>query len=404
VIIKHKGIIFLLLFFILYRPSLGQDTGSVFITSQPIGASVYINGRHIGHTPLPINDLSKGQHTLILDMENYKEVAKTITVTSKSKLTVNIILQRKDNCRNQIKNRGKLIYICIIFFIIFLPLSITLLSRKYGICKKIKLPLINGDYNITGKSSEDSFYTIYRGKHKFKEQEVSIKIPVLADPLFIKLFHKNTELWKGLSHPNIISVYDYRTDEKPQYLVSEYIEAFTLEDIIIENIDITQIVDIIFQISLAIGYSQVKNVIHGDIRPSNILITESGQVKLNNFCIYDLYNYTVSNKGIYKEDIHYMSPEKLETKKQDIKSDLFSIGIIFYKLLTGKLPFEGDNPNKLLESYNYKKPLSVRNINAELSEEIDELVANLIEINPAKRLKSIEMLMMKLKGIKDSLE
>jgi eukaryotic-like serine/threonine-protein kinase len=186
------------------------------------------------------------------------------------------------------------------------------------------------------------------------------------------------------------------------YVATEMIEAKNLEEIIANtSMNLKQILDIIYQISLVLSYTQGKNVVHGDLKPSNILITEQGQVKLNNFCICkDLYTYSIDSIGFYKGQLDYMAPEKLEKKPIDFRADLFSLGIIFYRLLTGDLPFEGETPYMLLESQHYKE---INLFNTEIPEQIKEIVLNLLQRELSHRVKSAEQLMKRLKGIKDNL-
>lgn len=536
----------LILFFILFCPAFSQETGGIFVNSQPVGATVFLDGKNVGTTPLPLYKIPEGKHTLKITLKDQQEVIKEIDIVPGPTKTINIVFQEREGglsvtstpagarvfldevyvgkspvnlklvlsgkhtmnvtmegyetysetitiksgeiknininlkavsdvnnpgesgrltirtlppdadiyidnnvtgrsplvelpvapgnhiikaiksgyesktreieikkeekkeikiTLNKAKSSFPLLYVITGIIIIICIVLAKKVFIKTGLQGKDK---IVGNYKITGKISDDSFFTIYRGIHCHTGQEVIIKIPLpylAQDPVFIKYFQEEMEIWKGLNHPNIVSVYDYGS-EKNLYIAMESVKSRRLDEIIPKNspIDLKEAVDIIYQLTLALSYGQAKGVIHGDLKPSNILITETDHVKVDNYCICrDLYGYSINSIGVYKGQMQYMAPEKLEKKSMDFRSDLFSLGIIFYRLLTGELPFEGDTPNMILESHYYKKIIPVKTFNESVPDRVQDLILNMVQIDPAQRQKTPEQLMKLLKGIKDNL-
>jgi len=236
---------------------------------------------------------------------------------------------------------------------------------------------------------------------------LKVPLPYLAeDPIFLSLFTENLKDFKSLNHPHIVNLYDCSAEKSSIYVATEFFEGETIEEIISRHkkLDLRQIVNIIYQTSLALSYAHGKNIIHGDLQPSRIIINKEGQIKVNDFCIYkDIYYHTINSIGVYKGNILYMASEKLEKKAVDFRADLFSLGVIFYRLLTGELPYEGETPHLLLESQYYKEIRVLPSFNIKIPEKIKEVVLNLIQIDPYQRGKSTEQIMKLLKGIKDNL-
>jgi hypothetical protein len=374
--------------------------GKLTIRTLPPDADIYIDNNVTGRSPLIKISISSGSHSIKIAKNDYETKTREIEIKEGEEKEIKITL-------NKAKKSSSLLYIIIpglLFFIILL--IIYLKKRKKG--NLYGQDKIIGNYRITGKISDDSFFTIYKGTHCHTGQDVTIKIPfpyLSQDPFFMKYFQEEVEIWKSLNHPNIVSIYDYGYEKNP-YIALEFVKSRRLDEIIPKNspIDFKKAVDIIYQTTVALSYGQAKGVTHGDLKPSNILITETDHVKIDNYCIYrDLYGYSINSIGVYKGKMQYMSPEKLGKKSMDFRSDLYSLGIIFYRLLTGELPFEGDTPNMILESQHYKKIIPVTTFNHHVPEQIEELIFNLVQVDPAQRPKSLEQLMKLLKGIKDNL-
>jgi len=375
------------------------ENGRLTIRTLPPDADIYIDNNVTGRSPLVELSVAPGNHMIKVIKSGYDTKTREIEIKKGEKKEVKITL-------NEAKKTFPLLYIITgIIIIVCIVMACKKIFIKTGLHGKDK---IVGNYKITGKISEDSFFTIYKGIHCHTGQEVIIKIPLpylAQDPVFIKYFQEEMEIWKGLNHPNIVNVYDYGS-EKNLYIALEFVKSRRLDEIIPKNspIDLKEAIDIIYQLTLALSYGQAKGVIHGDLKPSNILITETDHVKVDNYCICrDLYGYSINSIGVYKGQMQYMAPEKLEKKSMDFRSDLFSLGIIFYRLLTGELPFEGDTPNMILESHYYKKIIPVKTFNESVPDRIQELILNMVQIDPAQRQRSPEQLMKLLKGIKDNL-
>ena len=378
------------------------------IRTRPPDAEIYIDDKFEGNSPLIDIALKEGKHNVKILKSGFETIVKEIEINSEKKEEITINLTETKGIINR---NNHILYLAGIIIIIIIIAAIIGIKKLFIDSKSgdASGPGIDGSYNPESKISEDSFFTAYKGKHKSTGQRAIIKrpLPYLSqDPVFAKFFQENIKDARSLDHPNIIKVYECGSEKKSLYIVTEYFKAKTLEEIVSsgKKLDLKKIVDVIFQASLALSYAKGKNIIHGDLKLSNILINKDGQIKINDFCIYkDLYSHSINSIGVYKGEINYMAPEKLEKKPVDFRADLFSLGIIFYRLLTGELPFEGETPHLLLESQYYKEIRSITPPGLNLPTKIKEIIGDLIQIDPYQRGKSTEQIMKLLKGIKGNL-
>ncbi|MBL0716807.1 MAG: serine/threonine protein kinase [Desulfosarcina sp.] len=160
-----------------------------------------------------------------------------------------------------------------------------------------------------------------------------------------KQFYREARVIAKLSHPNIVSIYDVGQDNGLSYLAMEYLEGENLEKYTNKNslLSIKKVIDIIIQVCEALEYAHNHDIVHRDIKPANIMILENGLVKVTDFGIARITESSKTHTGIIKGTPYYMSPEQTRGMKLTGTSDIFSIGVVFYQLLTGRLPFTGDN-------------------------------------------------------------
>jgi len=384
----------------------GED---VFLTirTRPPDAQIYINGKLSGNSPQIDIPVKPGKYDIKIVKSGFQTHKEEIEVSNKSSGEILISLEKSEGF--DIKTGAHYIYIFIILVIlaiIFLVAVKFIFSGQKSFKKGL---IIEEKYNIESQRGEDSFFMIYKGSQKSSGTEVMLKVPLpylAEDPIFLSLFTENLKDFKSLNHPHIVNLYDCSAEKSSIYVATEFFEGETIEEIISRHkkLDLRQIVNIIYQTSLALSYAHGKNIIHGDLQPSRIIINKEGQIKVNYFCIYkDIYYHTINSIGVYKGNILYMASEKLEKKAVDFRADLFSLGVIFYRLLTGELPYEGETPHLLLESQYYKEIRVLPSFNIKIPEKIKEVVLNLIQIDPYQRGKSTEQIMKLLKGIKDNL-
>lgn len=205
------------------------------------------------------------------------------------------------------------------------------------------------NYEVKQKIGEGGMATVYLALHKLLDREVALKImsPQMAtSESFQKSFISEARIVAKLEHPHIVKIYDVGVENGQFYMAMEYLRNGTLKQKLANGCpDLEEAVAIIRQVAAALGYAHQKGYVHRDIKPANILFRENGEVALTDFGIAKLQG-TVSDMtqmGYTSGTPHYMSPEQALGQTIDQRADLYSLGIVFYELLTGRKPYTADN-------------------------------------------------------------
>lgn len=210
--------------------------------------------------------------------------------------------------------------------------------------------LLAGRYELIEKIGDGGMAVVYKAKDKLLNRYIAIKIlrpEFTKDASFVENFKRESQAAAGLSHPNIVAVYDVGREGNINYIVMELIDGRTLSDIIAEEapMDYRKVIDITRQVASALSVAHNNKIIHRDVKPQNIMITKDGTVKLADFGIAKAVNdATLSTGSKIIGSVHYFSPEQARGNYVDERSDIYSLGIVMYEMLTGKVPFDGDNP------------------------------------------------------------
>lgn len=209
--------------------------------------------------------------------------------------------------------------------------------------------LLAGRYELIEKIGEGGMAVVYKGKDRLLNRFVAIKIlrpEYIKDEQFIKNFIHESQAAAGLTHPNIVAVYDVGREGDIYYIVMELAEGITLSEYIRKNgkIEYHEAIQIIRQVCLALETAHSKQLVHRDVKPHNIIMTDQG-VKLADFGIAKAVSAATIVGGSDKVmgSVHYFSPEQARGAYVDERSDIYSLGIVLYEMLTGKVPFDGDN-------------------------------------------------------------
>lgn len=211
--------------------------------------------------------------------------------------------------------------------------------------------LLGNRYEILENIGNGGMAMVYKAKDQVLNRFVAVKIlrdEFTTDSEFIKRFSIEAQAAASISHPNIVSVYDVGNEDNLYYIVMELIKGKTLKEIIVEEgnpLPWKWSTNIAIQIASALETAHRNNIVHRDIKPHNIIITEDGVAKVTDFGIAKaVSNSTITAFGSTIGSVHYFSPEHARGGFTDAKSDLYSLGVVMYEMLTGKVPFDADTP------------------------------------------------------------
>lgn len=211
--------------------------------------------------------------------------------------------------------------------------------------------ILAGRYELLEKIGDGGMAVVYKARCRLLNRFVAIKIlkpEFTKDLKFIENFRRESQAAASLTHPNIVNVYDVGKEGNIHYIVMELIEGQVLSDIIKNEgpMEYTKAVEIVKQIALALSFAHKNHIIHRDVKPHNVLITREGTAKITDFGIAKAVNAgtIVGNTGTIMGSVHYFSPEQARGGYVDEKSDIYSLGIVLYELVTGRVPFDADNP------------------------------------------------------------
>ena len=263
-----------------------------------------------------------------------------------------------------------------------------------------------GRYELLEQIGEGGMAVVYKAKDKLLNRNVAVKIlkpEFIKDVKLVESFKKESQAAASLVHPNIVGVYDVGKEGNINYIVMELVEGKILSDLIKEEapLDYKRAVDIAKQIAAGLSCAHKNHIIHKDVKPHNVLVTNDGIAKITDFGIAKTVdNATIVNNGdMVMGSVHYFSPEQARGGYVDEKSDIYSLGIVLYEMITGKVPFDGDNPiNVALMHINNDivPPSNLVNGIPPVLEQIIMKATNKIQVN---RFKSADEMMEALKNV-----
>lgn len=236
--------------------------------------------------------------------------------------------------------------------------------------------------------------TVYKAKDRVLNRYVAIKVlkeEFTTDNEFIRRFHAEAQSAAGLTHPNIVSVYDVGSENGIYYIVMELVQGKTLKQIIVEDgtLPWKWATNVAIQIASALEAAHKNNIVHRDIKPHNIIITEDGVAKVTDFGIAKaVSNSTITAFGSTIGSVHYFSPEHARGGKTDAKSDLYSLGVVMYEMLTGRVPFDADTPVSIALKHMQEKMIEPIKLNPSIPLAINQIIVKAMQKDPASRYES----------------
>lgn len=211
--------------------------------------------------------------------------------------------------------------------------------------------LLAGRYELVEKIGEGGMAVVYKGRDRLLNRYIAVKIlrpEFTKDAQFIESFNRESQAAAGLQHPNIVGVYDVGAEGSIHFIVMELVDGRPLSDIIAEKgpLNYKTAIEIAKQVASALSLAHKHNIVHRDVKPHNIMITTDGMAKLTDFGIARAVSSStmVAETSKVIGSVHYFSPEQARGSYVDERSDIYSLGIVLYEMLTGKVPFDGENP------------------------------------------------------------
>ena len=258
--------------------------------------------------------------------------------------------------------------------------------------------VLAGRYELIEKIGDGGLAIVYKAKDRLLKRFIAVKIlkpEFVQDIKFVENFRKESHAAASLSHPNIVSIYDVGQEGNINYIVMELVSGKTLNELIKEEapMDYRKAADIAKQVAAGLSAAHKKGIVHRDVKPHNILMTEDGIAKITDFGIAKAVTNTTivdSGKDNVMGSVHYFSPEQAKGANVDEKSDIYSLGIVLYEMLTGKVPFDGDNPVTiaLMQINEPVTPPSVFNHNVPPG--LERIVMKAVEKQPKNRFDSAD--------------
>ncbi|MEE3449745.1 MAG: Stk1 family PASTA domain-containing Ser/Thr kinase [Acutalibacteraceae bacterium] len=269
---------------------------------------------------------------------------------------------------------------------------------------------LDGRYEISEIIGDGGMAVVYRAWDTKDDMPVAIKIlrdEYIGNDEFVRRFIDESKAIALLSHPNIVKVYDVSFGDRIQYIVMEYIDGITLKDYIEKESTINwrETIYFVSQILRALQHAHDKGIIHRDVKPQNIMLLEDGTIKVTDFGIARFSNtttrsMTMTNKAI--GSVHYVSPEQARGEPTDAKSDLYSLGVMMYEMLTGKLPFDADNAVSVAIMQLQSDPVPPRKLNPDIPAGLEEIIIKTMQKDAKKRYRSASEMLSDLQQFKNN--
>ncbi|AWK52823.1 Stk1 family PASTA domain-containing Ser/Thr kinase [Clostridium beijerinckii] len=268
--------------------------------------------------------------------------------------------------------------------------------------------LLLNRYELLEKIGEGGMGIVYKARCTLLNRFVAVKI--LKSELndcedFITRFKREANSIASLSHPNIVNVYDVGSENSINFIVMEYINGKTLKQIIQKNVRLSpfKALDIAFQIAKALECAHKNNIIHRDIKPDNILITEDNIVKLTDFGIAKVTDsITITNPNNIVGSVHYFSPEQAKGKFVDCRTDIYSLGIVMYQMVTGQVPYNAEIPISVAVMHIQEPVIPPKEVIEGIPENINTVILKALEKEPINRFQTAKELADILNAIKEN--
>lgn len=264
---------------------------------------------------------------------------------------------------------------------------------------------LGGRYEIASRVGGGGMAMVYKARDVLLNRYVAIKVlneSLSNDSEFIRRFSREAQAAASLSHPNVVNVYDVGRDGYTHYIVMELVEGPTLKEYIQDNgpLSVEEASSVAVQICEGLAHAHDNQIVHRDIKPHNILLGSKGRVKVTDFGIARAASSsTITQKGSVMGSVHYFSPEQARGGAIGEKSDIYSLGVVLYEMITGDLPFDGDSAISIALKHLQEPVKDPRKYNEQLNESFVQIVLKALEKDPAERFSSARAMMQEIKQV-----
>ncbi|HEY1126850.1 MAG TPA: Stk1 family PASTA domain-containing Ser/Thr kinase, partial [Actinomycetota bacterium] len=252
--------------------------------------------------------------------------------------------------------------------------------------------LLGGRYLVESELGRGGMATVFKGTDTVLGRQVAVKVlsrQYSGDANFVTRFRREAQAAASLNHPNLVSVYDTGTDDGVHFIVMEFVEAKTLADYLAGGGRIMpeRSIEIAEAVCDALSVAHAHGIIHRDIKPANIMITSKGDVKVTDFGIARVISGadTLAQTAAVLGTASYLSPEQAQSQPVDQRSDIYSLGVALYEMVTGRPPFSGDSPVMVASKHVLEQPTPPSKLNADVSPELEAVIMKAMAKNPDNR-------------------
>lgn len=268
-----------------------------------------------------------------------------------------------------------------------------------------------GRYEVLGEIGQGAMGVVYKARDPLIDRIVAIKTINLGLALDEKeeyegRFYQEAKAAGRLSHPNIVTIYDVGKNGDVAYIAMEFLEGRELRDIMNDDglLSVDQVLDIVAQVAQGLAYAHEHDIVHRDIKPSNVMVVRDGHVKITDFGIARMASSAVQTQtGMVLGSPKYMSPEQVMGKAIDQRSDIFSLGVMLYEMLTGQAPFNGDNVNAIMYQTLNAIPVPPNSLNPQVPEMINFIVAKALAKKVEDRYRNAKDFAVDLRACRETL-
>ena len=262
--------------------------------------------------------------------------------------------------------------------------------------------MIAGRYALKELIGQGGMADVYLAYDEILKRTVAVKVmrsSLIGDPVYVTRFHREASAAASLIHKNIVQIYDVGEDEDNYYIVMEYVPGQTLKELIHKRgaLHYVEAVDIMKQVVSATSKAHSMGIVHRDLKPQNIMVTDSGVVKIGDFGIASIQSLSqVTQTDTIMGSLHYLAPEVARGEKATAQSDIYALGIVFYELLRGDVPFNGESPVNIALKHMRDEIPSVRQFNPSILQSVENIIIKATAKNTHDRYQTADEMLQDL--------